>query len=165
MRVARPIARGRQRRRCLFGALSTNAVSTNKVSTSTLGLCVLALATALSISFLTIGAADLRVNSSNCRASPAPRPRTRSTMTRALRGLIRVNRAIALLTMVGASWLPSYPLTSSQLLACAGRYGSRKRLRKGYGCAPRTYGDAYFTHGTSFRKRKQWYSRGFLRLV
>ena len=27
-RVARPIARGRQRRMCLFGALSTNAVST-----------------------------------------------------------------------------------------------------------------------------------------
>ena len=38
-------------------------------------------------------------------------------MTRALRGLIRVNRAIALLTMVGASWRPSYPRASSRLLA------------------------------------------------
>ncbi len=50
------MARGRQRRMCLFGALSTKAVSTNRVSRSTPGLCVVALATALSMSFFTTGA-------------------------------------------------------------------------------------------------------------
>src|SRR5262249_8822563 len=55
MRVARPIARGRQRRMCLFGALSTKAVSTNNVSRSTPGLVVRAFATALSMSFFRTG--------------------------------------------------------------------------------------------------------------
>jgi len=47
IRVARPMARGRQRRMCLLGALSTKAVSTKRVSRSTPGLVVRAFATAL----------------------------------------------------------------------------------------------------------------------
>ena len=71
MRVARPIARGRQRRMCLFGALSTKAVSTNSLSRSTPGLVVRAFATALSMSFFRTGAPALFVNSSSWSASPA----------------------------------------------------------------------------------------------
>ncbi len=54
-----------------------------------------ALARALAISFLTKGAPALRVNSSSWMASAASRPRTRSTTSRALRGLIRWNLALA----------------------------------------------------------------------
>src|ERR1019366_7095285 len=127
-RVARPIARGRHRRMCLFGALSTKAVSTKSASTSTPGLCVLALATALSMSFLRIGAAAFCVNSRSCNASPAWRPRTRSAIMRALRGLIRVNRAIALLTMVGSSGRAVVPTGIEPIARGTGRYG-RRRIR------------------------------------
>src|SRR5579883_2621782 len=50
-------------------------------------------------------------------------------MTRALRGLTRVNRTIALLTMVGASGRPSYPLALSRNARGAGRYERLKRSR------------------------------------
>ena len=95
IRVARPIARGRQRRMYLFGALSTDALLTKSASTSTPGDCWRALATALSMSFSRTGAPAFCVNSRSCSASPASRPRTRSTIIRALRGLIRANLALA----------------------------------------------------------------------
>ena len=59
IRVARPIARGRQRRMCLFGPLSTVALLTKSVSTSVPGDCWRALATALSRSFGDHGRAGL----------------------------------------------------------------------------------------------------------
>ena len=49
----------------------------------------IAFATALAISFLTIGAAAFGVNSRSWSASAASRPRTRLAMIRALRGLMR----------------------------------------------------------------------------
>ena len=70
-RVARPIARGRQRRMFLFGPLSTVAFEMKSSSTSTPGLWVLAFATALSMTFFRIGAPAFLVNSRSCSASPA----------------------------------------------------------------------------------------------
>jgi hypothetical protein len=60
--VARPIARGRQRRMFLLGPLSTVAFEMKSASTSWLGLATRALATALSITFFKTGAPDLVVN-------------------------------------------------------------------------------------------------------
>src|SRR5579864_294682 len=51
-------------------------------------------------------------------------------MTRALRGLTRMNRTVALLTMVGASWRSSYPLASSRIARGAGRYGRLNLVRE-----------------------------------
>src|ERR1700733_13096636 len=50
-------------------------------------------------------------------------------MTRAFRGLIRVNRAIALLTMVGASWRAVVPTGIEPFARGAGRYGRLNRSR------------------------------------
>src|SRR5882672_2529465 len=70
-------------------------------------------------------------------------------MMRALRGLIRVKRALALLTMVGSSGRPSYPRASST--GCS-RHGPLRRPKKNRKfaeeCAPHAYParrDGYFT--------------------
>src|SRR3954468_24123588 len=93
--VARPIARGRQRRLNLFGPLSTAALLTKRASTSAPSFC--ALATALSMILRRMGAPLFIVNWSSWIASAASRPRTRSAIIRALRGEIRENLALALL--------------------------------------------------------------------
>src|SRR4051812_8444236 len=93
--VARPIARGRQRRLNLFGPLSTAALLTKSVSTSAPSWR--ALATALSRILRRTGAPLFWVNWSSWIASAASRPRTRSAIMRAFRGEIRENIALALL--------------------------------------------------------------------
>src|SRR4029078_4123813 len=95
IRVARPIARGRQRRLNLFGPLSTAALLTKSASTSAPSWR--ALATALSMILRRIGAPLFCVNWSSWIASAASRPRTRSAIMRAFRGAIRENLALALL--------------------------------------------------------------------
>lgn len=95
IRVARPWARGLQRRIWESGALSANAVFTNSASRSTSLFRSRALAMALSISFATTGLAALRVKRKRLSASAAFFPRTRSTIARAFRGDILVNLAFA----------------------------------------------------------------------
>src|SRR6266576_6201724 len=104
MRVARPIARGRHLRLCLFGPLSAVALLTKSASTSVPGDCWRALATALSSSLAMTGAPDFVVNWRSCRASLALRPRTRSTIMRAFLGLMRANLALAWLIIPMTLW-------------------------------------------------------------
>lgn len=88
-RVARPMARGRQRRMFLFGPLSTVAFEMKSASTSCVGFFTRALATADSITVFRTGAPALVVNSRSCSATAASLPRTRLAIMRALRGEMR----------------------------------------------------------------------------
>lgn len=95
--VARPIARGRQRRMLAFGPLSTVAFEMKSASMSWVGFLTRAFATALSMTFLRTGAPALVVNSKICSAYAASLPRTRFAIIRAFRGEIRAYIALALL--------------------------------------------------------------------
>ena len=95
-RVARPMARGRQRRMFLFGPLSTVALEMKRASTSCPGLLIRAFATALSTTFLRTGAPAFVVNWRSWSASAASFPRMRLAIIRALRGEMRAYIALAL---------------------------------------------------------------------
>lgn len=99
-RVARPMARGRQRRAFLFGPLSTLALEMKSASRSCWAFFTLAFATALSISLWRTGAPAFVVNWSSWSASAASLPRTRLAIIRALRGEMRAYIALALAIIV-----------------------------------------------------------------
>jgi hypothetical protein len=91
------MARGRHRRRFLFGPLSTVAFETKSESTSCEGFLMRALAIALSITLKRTGAPAFVTNCRICSASAASLPRTRLAIILALRGEMRAYIALALL--------------------------------------------------------------------
>jgi hypothetical protein len=96
MRVARPMARGRQRLILVLGPMSTVIVSTYRELSSKAEEACLALAMADSNNFRTGRAAALFVNFKTSSAAFTSIPRTRSAITRTLRGDILTKRALAL---------------------------------------------------------------------
>lgn len=116
--VARPCARGRQRRMFLLGPLSTVALLMKSASRSWPGFFTLALETALSMTLRSTGAPAFGVNSRSWSASVASLPRTRFAIIRALRGEMRACIALAL-AIIGETFGGKEP----RAVARAGSWG------------------------------------------
>lgn len=130
--VARPIARGRQRRMFLLGPLSTVALLMKSASRSCPGFFTFALDTALSITLRRTGAPALGVNSRSCSASVASLPRTRFAIIRALRGEMRacIALALAIIGRPSGGREPRPRHADAARLGGARGFGSSRALRR-----------------------------------